>query len=207
MKSRPRWNPWWRFRTSPGVSNEVHAGLDSDAELWAKVRTGDMAAFRVVHDRHAPRVYRHCYARIGDHAEAAEAVNQVFLAAWLRRHKITAGPDGLLPWLVVTAGNTARNHLRSMRRRDALVDRVAAAADRGDGAAAYNVAVRAALDTLNAAGRAVVGLCLIEGYTYEEAARVLDVPVGTIRSRLSRAKERLRSELKKKGIDYREGGI
>lgn len=206
MKSQPRWNsPGWR-RTSPGVSNDVHAGLDSDAELWTRVRAGDMAAFRAVHDRHAPRVYRHCYARIGDHAEAAEAVNQVFLTAWLRRNKITAGPDGLLPWLIVTASNTARNHLRSLRRRDALIDRAAAAADR-DGWATYNAAVRDALDRLNAAGRAVVALCLIEGYTYEEAARELGVPVGTVRSRLSRAKERLRGELEKKGLDCREGDV
>ncbi|MGW5054910.1 RNA polymerase sigma factor [Actinokineospora sp. NPDC004072] len=189
------------------MSNDVHAGLGSDADLWARVRDGDMAAFRAVHDRHAARVYRHCYARIGDHAEAEEAVNQVFLTAWLRRHKIVAGADGLLPWLVITAGNTARNHLRSLRRRGALLNRVASAVDRGDEAATYNAAVRAALDKLNAAGLAVVGLCLIEGYTYEEAARVLGIPVGTVRSGLSRAKDRLRNELKKNGINYQEGGV
>ncbi|WP_181043830.1 RNA polymerase sigma factor [Actinokineospora auranticolor] len=189
------------------MSNDVQAGLGSDADLWVRVRDGDMVAFRAVHDRHASRVYRHCYARLGDHAEAEEAVNQVFLAAWLRRHRITVGPAGLLPWLVVAAGNTARNHLRSLRRRRALVDRVNAEAGRGDGGDGGNAAVRGALDKLNAAGRAVVGLCLIEGYTYEEAARVLDVPVGTVRSRLSRAKDRLRGELKKMGIDYRDGSF
>lgn len=71
--------------------------------------------------------------------------------------------------------------------------------DRAD-AGSYTAALRSALSRLTAANQDVIALCALEGISYEEAAGVLGIPVGTVRSRLSRAKAELRRSLAEAGI-------
>jgi RNA polymerase sigma-70 factor (ECF subfamily) len=124
----------------------------------------------------------------------------VFLEAWRRRQSIEITGTSMLPWLLGTANNVARNSRRSLRRyRAALhrlpVDRHAASAEddaleRLELERALSDAVRA-LDRLSEAERDVVNLVLWGGVSYEDAARALRVPIGTIRSRLARARKKL----------------
>lgn len=181
----------------------------TDADLWRAVVAGDLPAFAEVHARHVDRVYRHCYARLGNRSDAEEAANQVFLEAWRKRARIEVGEGGVVPWLLAVAGNVARNHLRGRRRAVALVNRLhhpgtghdhGADVDARLDADRHAAALRRALATLRPLSQDVVALCAIEGLSYREAAEVLGIPIGTVRSRLSRAKSTLRKALEADGV-------
>lgn len=180
----------------------------TDSELWLRIRDGDVSAFGALHGRHINRIYRHCYARLGSRTEAEEAANQTFFELWRKRHSIQIDHRGALAWLMVAAGNVCRNHTRSRHRQRSLLRRLAGRSagheavdvdDRAD-ASRYTAALRSALSRLTAANQDVIALCALEGVSYEEAAGVLGIPVGTVRSRLSRAKAELRRSLAHAGI-------
>ena len=184
-------------------------GARTDAVLWRAVVAGDVLAFAEVHARHVDRVYRHCYARLGNRPDAEEAANQVFLEAWRKRGRLEVGEGGVGPWLLAGAGDVTRNHLRGRRRAVALVHRLhlprighddGAEVDARLDADRHAAALRRALSRLRPLSQDVVALCAIEDLSYREAAEVLSIPVGTVRSRLHRAKSALRKALQAEGI-------
>jgi RNA polymerase sigma factor (sigma-70 family) len=182
------------------------------AELRARVRTGDRDAFGLLFERHARAVYNHAFRLTGNWSAAEEVVSLTFLEAWRLRH--TVRPDGgsLLPWLLGIALNVSRNAARATRRHQAAMGRVAPAcevpdfadelADRIDDAARLDE-VRGVVGCLRAAEREVLALCVWSGLNYEEAAEALGIPVGTVRSRLSRARRKLRRSA---GVSEGESG-
>jgi RNA polymerase sigma factor (sigma-70 family) len=172
----------------------------SDADLWARSRVGDREAFGVLFDRHAQVIYNYCFRRIGNWATAEDALSVVFLEAWRRRDK-ELPPDKVLPWLFGIATNVVLNRRRSERRYLAVLARMPRVADEPD----FVQDSEQQLDDQAQAKRALtlVGrlpqreqdvffLCAVMELSYEDAALALDVPIGTVRSRLSRARTRLR---------------
>jgi RNA polymerase sigma-70 factor, ECF subfamily len=142
-----------------------------------------------------------------DHAEAEDLVQDTLL----RAYRGIAGFDGRYPraWLLTILRNTHIN--RNRRRRPELLrnpdtgtDRLAstAAADRTDAVVDddFDVEILKALDALDEPFRRVVELVDIDGLTYAEAAEVLGVPVGTVMSRLHRARSRIRDRLDRAGL-------
>ena len=130
-------------------------------------------------------------------------MSATFMEAWRRRASIEADGGSLRPWLLGIATNVARSHYRSNRRYRAAAGAAAAAgvaevADHAEETAGRVDDRRRIAATLTALGslrrpeREVLVLCLWEGLEYTEAARALGIPVGTVRSRLSRARGRLR---------------
>lgn len=89
----------------------------TDAELWLRIRDGDVSAFGALHGCHIDRVYRHCYARLGSRMDAEEVANQTFFELWRKRHEIQIDHRGALAWLMAVAGNVCRNHTRSRNRQ------------------------------------------------------------------------------------------
>ncbi|MFD9946485.1 RNA polymerase sigma factor [Nonomuraea sp. NPDC059023] len=155
-------------------------------------------------DEFAQQVYAHAYRLTGDWSTAEDVTAATFGQAWRSRRKIQ--PDGgtLRPWLLGIATNLARAARRGERRRRALADRLspdAPAPDFADqvadraAAAAQIHAVRQAFDRLRRPEQDVVALCVWAGLDYEQAAQALGIPVGTVKSRLSRARARLAREL------------
>jgi RNA polymerase sigma-70 factor (ECF subfamily) len=123
-----------------------------------------------------------------------------FLEAWRRRDEIRLSGDSLRPWLLGVATNLMRNHRRSARRRDAALRRVrteVAIEGFADDVAARvddEHRMRRLLDLISSMSvqeQEVISLVLWSGLTYEEAAVALGVAVGTVKSRLSRARRRL----------------
>ena len=177
---------------------------ESDTQLLARAAAGDHAAFGVLFRRHANAVYNHCFRRTASWADAEDLTSAVFLEAWRSRSRLRASAGGsALPWLLGIATNMERNLSRSLRRHQRTISRVPpdpAGGDPADDVAAKVDAerqMRAALQSLALSTREldVLSLCDWDGLTYAEAAIALDIPVGTVRSRLSRARERLRSAL------------
>jgi len=169
----------------------------------ARVRAGDHDEFGVLFCEHARAVYNHAFRLTGNWSAAEEVVSFTFLEAW--RLRGTVRPDGgsLLPWLLGIALNVARNVSRSTRRQQAAMNRLPKAPDVPDFAddlagriddAERLEKIHAALSTLRRTERDVLALCVWSGLNYAEAAEALGVPVGTVRSRLSRARRKLQRE-------------
>ncbi|MFG2003262.1 RNA polymerase sigma factor [Spirillospora sp. NPDC048911] len=173
----------------------------TDAELWERARDGDEQAFGELFDRHSRTVYNYCFRRTADWSTAEDLTSVVFLETWRRRGQVRLSSDSLLPWLYGVATNVLHNHRRSLRRHRAALDRVRAfpAAPNDAAAAAARLEaeseMRAVLDSIKKLSRGdqeILALCVWEGLGYAEAAAALGVPVGTVRSRLARARKRLR---------------
>lgn len=174
--------------------------------LRARVRAGDPEAFRELFDEHAGAIYRYAFRSAGEAATAEDVVAQTFLEAWRLRSRVLTEGESLEPWLYGIATNVLRNSRRSVRRFRAALERfpipepdpdiVDELADRV-GEQEELAAARAALRALRAGEREVVALCVWSGLSYADAAEALGVPVGTIRSRLSRAKARLQKVAQK----------
>jgi RNA polymerase sigma-70 factor (ECF subfamily) len=178
--------------------------LASDAELWS-LAAGEHAgtAFGVLFDRHADRVYAHCFRRTGNWSLAEDLTSVVFLEAWRRRRDVRFAGDSALPWLLGVANNATRNAQRSLRRHKMMLaklpppgadaDIAADAVERVD----LERQVRQLLEAmrgLTQAQRDVLSVCDAAGLSYAEAAIALGIPEGTVRSRLSRARQRVRAQ-------------
>lgn len=132
----------------------------------------------------------------------------VFYEAWRRRHDVDLATRAALPWLYGVAVNVIRNHHRSVRRREAAVRRLPPPAVEADLAEEVTDRLfasdraQAAIDLVNQlppGERDVVVLCLVRDLTYAAAAHELGLPVGTVRSRLSRARLRLSAQAPPRG--------
>jgi RNA polymerase sigma-70 factor (ECF subfamily) len=170
-----------------------------DSTLWARSGAGDRDAFTMLFERHAKTIYNYCFRRIGDWSAAEDLLSIVFLEAWRRRHK-QLPPEKVLPWLYGVATNVVRNRRRSERRYRAALSRLPAPRPEPD--VGEDVAdriddqrrIRPALELLAMLPRRqqdVFVLCVWSGLSYEDAAFALGLPVGTVRSRLSRARRSL----------------
>lgn len=172
----------------------------SDGDLWTRSRAGDSDAFGTLFERHAKTVYNFCFRRTGSWAVAEDMLSVVFMEAWRRRDQ-DLPPEKVLPWLYGIATNVVRNQRRSERRYRAALNRVSAVLAESDSAGMSDARVddqwqaQGALNllrTLPQREQDAFVLCAWMELSYEDAAIALRVPVGTVRSRLSRARARLR---------------
>lgn len=181
------------------VGHEGAMELD-DSVLWSRARAGDSAAFEMLFERHGRTIYNYCFRRVGSWAVAEDLVSIVFLEAWRRVDKqLPSGKE--IPWLFGIATNVVRNRRRSERRYAAALRRVSQPSsepsfaedsdERIDDEKLMGRAL-ALLGRLPRREQEVFALCAWSELSYEEAAIALRIPVGTVRSRLSRARARLR---------------
>ncbi|KUN91203.1 RNA polymerase sigma factor [Streptomyces resistomycificus] len=175
-----------------------------DTNLRKRIRAGDHDAFGDLFDAYARSVYNHAYRLTGEWTLAEEVVSLTFLDAWRLRERVDEEGGSLRPWLLGIATNVTRNTRRAARRHSAAVARLPRdeavrdfadeVAGRLDDAARLTV-VRTALAKLRRGEREVLALCVWSGLDYRAAAEALGVPVGTVRSRLSRARTKLAKHL------------
>ena len=172
----------------------------SDIELWDLAVDGDHEGFGALFERHARSVYNHCFRRTASWADAEELTSAVFVEAWRRRRDVRPIDESARPWLLGVANNLLRNHRRSLRRYRAALARLPSPGPQPDPAddVAGRLAderqmsrVLALVERLPRRDQEVLALCAWSELTYHEAATVLDIPVGTVRSRLARARVRL----------------
>jgi RNA polymerase sigma factor (sigma-70 family) len=166
-------------------------------------------AFGEVFDRHWVAVYRYCRSRVGSDGESLAA--DTFRLALDRRAGYDTQRADALPWLLGLATNLIRNHLRQRSRYERAQERaqgrldLSPAADHADAAIEraeaelLGPALAAALDGVPAADRDTLLLMAWNDLSYGEVADALDIPVGTVRSRISRARIRLRARLAESG--------
>jgi RNA polymerase sigma-70 factor (ECF subfamily) len=176
----------------------------TDLELVEQAKGGDAAAFDELYRRHLDPVYA-CAARIlRDNEEAAEATQDTFLTAWQRLSAFHFVGESALPWLLVTCRYKSLNRRRQLDRRDRHQSSIpldettlgAATSDTDTFEISELVAaIDAAVSRLSELDRRLYQLCFVEGMTYTDAAQRMGASNGSVRNRLSRLRDRLRSEL------------
>lgn len=172
---------------------------DPDATLVAAAQAGDQTAFATLVRRYQGLVFALCVRLLGDRDAAEDITQEAFIRAYLSLDRFRG--TNFRAWILRIAHNAALDHLRAARRHPHLpLERAPEHPSQNEPALQVEqhglvAALEAALAALPTEQRAVVVLVDVEGLSYEEAADVLDVPVGTVKSRLARARVRLRASL------------
>jgi len=196
---------------SPADPIPATAAPLTDAALLARSRA-EPDAFIAIFERHFDSVHRYLHRRIGRDL-ADELAAETFVRAFSQRAAFEPQQDDALPWLYGIATNLLRRHRRSEERRlrayarsgrDNVVELDEdALADRLDAVGQARV-IAAALASLAADERDVICLVALAGLTHEQTAAALAVPLGTVASRLHRARARLRPLLREENPSSEE---
>ena len=184
-------------------SREYSLSADTDKELVRRVQAGDHAAFDLLFLR-----YRHkVHGLVSRYVSPPEDVDDIAQEAFIKAYRALPrfrGESAFYTWLYRIAVNTAKNHLASRSRRPPSVDIDADDADLGNIAEALKdeddpegalrqdelrEAVAAAITALPGDLRSALTLREFDGLSYAEIAEIMDCPVGTVRSRIFRARE------------------
>jgi RNA polymerase sigma-70 factor (ECF subfamily) len=197
------------------VSSPAEAALDPDRALVDRARTGDTGAFEMLVRRYQGWVFTLALRMLGDRGEAEDMAQEIFLKAYrgLRRFK---GASRFSTWLYAIGSHHCLNQLEARRRRPrphgwagdrpdhaehdppAAVDRLADQAPRADALLEQTDLARivqAELANLTAEHRIILVLRDIQGLSYEGIAQTLRLELGTVRSRLHRARMEMRARL------------
>jgi RNA polymerase sigma-70 factor (ECF subfamily) len=186
---------------------EESAEFAEEAALIARIAGGEPHRFGVLVDRYQRRLWWMCLRMLGDPDEADEAVQEAFVRAWERLGEFDPA-QRFYPWVFTIARNRCRNVLRRRRTWGFVslsgVDPPAIAARDEAGSGAEDGELARALEDCLAElpddQREAFDLRHGEGFRYAEIAAVLEVPEGTVMSRLHRAREKLRDCLEGKGL-------
>ncbi len=190
--------------TSPGADDAL------DSELVRRVQQGETAAFDLLVRRYQHRIVALVGRYVGDWAESQDVAQESFIRAY-RAIGNFRGDAQFYTWMHRIAINTAKNHLVAMKRRPPTADIDAGDAEHYDGALQMRVTdtperellrhevEQSVMRTVNALPRELrqaITLREVEGLPYDEIARRLDCPIGTVRSRIFRAREAIDRELR-----------
>ncbi len=188
----------------------MHLSEEQDDASIIGDSVGRPERFAAIFDRHAPHIQRYLARRLGRQI-ADDLVAETFLVAFGKRGRYDLARTNARPWLYGIATNLVSQHhrdeVREYRLRSAIVpdphpvshdDRVAARVS----AQARQGELAAALANLAPGDRDVLLLIAWECLSYEEVAHALTIPVGTVRSRLNRARHQVRAALPKEPINH-----
>jgi RNA polymerase sigma-70 factor (ECF subfamily) len=174
----------------------------ADEDLLGVVEAGDERAFEVLYDRHARIAYSLAYRLLGDAAAAEDLVQDAFLAVWRGSARYSSSRGSVRTWLLAILHNRGIDRLRNVaataRRQEALEQiAVSVVPDIAEAAAgrAEAQAVRAALTTLPDEQLEVLKLAYYGGFTHQEISQMLEVPLGTVKSRMRLGLDRVRRAL------------
>ena len=176
----------------------------ADEDLLTLVERGDADAFEVIYERHSTVAYSLAFRLLGERQAAEDLVQDAFLAVWRGAAGYSAGRGSVRTWMLSILHNRGVDRLRTLaaqaRRQDALEQVELRRPDPPDAAAlgvhnAMAGSVRDELGSLPAEQNEVLRLAYYGGFTHHEISEMLDLPLGTVKSRMRLGLERLRRGL------------
>lgn len=174
--------------------------------LIRRAQSGDLDAFNALVTAYQDRVYTLTYRIMGSHPPAADAAQDTFIAAYRKLDTYRGG--SFKSWLLRIATNTCYDALRYQKRRPATAFDDMPGADAADGPpipdsaetpeqaaqrAELNQAIQDCITALQPDQRLALVMCDVEGYSYGEIAAAAEVTLGTVKSRISRARQAVRA--------------
>jgi RNA polymerase sigma-70 factor (ECF subfamily) len=171
-----------------------------DAQLVQAVAEGDREALGMLYDRFAPAMLAVAQRIVGSAREAEDLVQDVFLEAWQRARHYDSARGSVRTWLMMRVRSRGLDRLRAQKRAPSVDLETAQIAtreaEREDASSARDARVlRTALGELHEDQRTVLELGYFAGYSCSEIAARLEIPIGTVKSRMSRAVAELRARL------------
>jgi RNA polymerase sigma-70 factor (ECF subfamily) len=185
---------------------------DSDRELMNRVKNGDMSAFDLIVQKHKVSLINFAFRFLGDHETAEDLAQETFLRVYRNAGRYNSEKARLNTWMYRIAANLCKNELRSRSRRSKVM--VNPAIGNQDGGnpiekvldtspgpdhqlekEELKKTLAEAISRLPEKLRIVLILRDIEGLTYEEICEIIKKPLGTVKSRLNRARLMLRSKM------------
>lgn len=172
----------------------------SDEALWRLIGEDDHGSFTALFERHAERVWNYAYRLTASWSTADDLLSATFLAAWRKRGDGVLVRESALPWLYTVAANLARTEWRAGRRRQRVLslltpttvtDPAEDLADRSEAQDRLRRVV-AAVERLPRSEREIAQLCLLGEMPVADAAALLGIAEASVRSRVSRARTKLR---------------
>jgi RNA polymerase sigma factor (sigma-70 family) len=182
----------------------VVRSISDEPAAWAAALNNDGDAFAAIFDLHRDLVYRRALRMTANVHDAEDVTAATFLELWRRRRSVRVVDGSVLPWLLVTTTNLARNLARGVRRYRALIatlpranDARSAEDDAVEQIEDMRIAaqVREALSTLTPSDAALIMLTMFEHYSPAQAATALGISDGAARTRLHRARARMATAL------------
>jgi RNA polymerase sigma-70 factor (ECF subfamily) len=181
--------------------------MTRDEELIRRIASGDRLSMQVLFSRHHVRVYRFILRLVRDAAAAEDLTSEVFLDVWRQADRFQ-GRSAAATWLLSIARFKALSALR--RRSDAPLDEAAAEAveDEADDPETAlqkkdgGEMLKACLEALSTEHREVIDLVYYHERSVDDAAQILGVPQGTVKTRMFYARKRLAELLKAKGLTW-----
>ena len=195
------------------VNSKTGSSDLSDVDILAEVTAGDIDAYGKIVARYRGRLYNFVFRFVGDRETAEDIVQETFLRAFRKRKEYRAIAN-FSTWLFTIAGNLAKSELRRRKRwrlfslhRDEESDTGMELPDesfRPDKIAESSLAdvqIQEAIVSLPENYRQVILLRDVEGMSYQEISEIVKCPVGTVKSRVNRARLKLQQKLKNEGRD------
>ncbi|MGV8907403.1 MAG: RNA polymerase sigma factor [Propionicimonas sp.] len=174
-------------------------------ELATRFRAGDEDALAQAFTQHARLIHTLALRTLGNHHDAEDVTQQVFIAAWRGRHTLDPEKGSLAGWLVGITRHSVADLLAQRSRATRNLVAVAAsqppAVPAVDSSVTDRVLVTYALESLGEPRATILRLSLGEGHTHEEIARQLDLPLGTVKSHIRRGLLQLRNTMKAVNTD------
>lgn len=195
------------------VDSKTGPGDLSDAEILADVTNGDIEAYGKIVNRYRARLYNFICRFVGDRETAEDIVQEAFLRAFRKRKEYRAIAN-FSTWLFTIAGNLAKSELRRRKRwrlfslhKDEENETGLELPDESyrpdtvTEASIADVQIQQAILSLPENYRQVILLRDVEGLSYQEISEISNCPVGTVKSRVNRARLKLQQKLKNEGRD------
>jgi RNA polymerase sigma-70 factor (ECF subfamily) len=177
----------------------------ADEELMPLVGRKDAEAFEVLYDRHGGAAYSLAYRIVGDRAAAEEVTQEAFISVWRSGARFDATRGSVRSWLLSVVRNRAIDFLRSKAGKapkldfdDESVLEQRPATERTEEEALRRetaVEVRGAIGNLPGEQAKVIELAYFGGFSHSEIARILSLPMGTVKGRMRLGLEKIRGEL------------
>jgi RNA polymerase sigma-70 factor (ECF subfamily) len=176
----------------------------ADRAAFERIVQGDSEALGEIYDRHGRLVYSLALRIMRDQSDAEDIVQEVFSQAWRQAARYDASRGSVLGWLLVLARSRALDRVRSRRCRPEPSNGEMPLADIPDRAVPADeqlawqgqaAEIRAALDNLSVLQRIAIELAFYEGLTHAEIAERLELPLGTVKTRIRQGLLKLRDRL------------